>query len=69
MEDNSAPLARQGALAVLTAVANSGDRVAEPYVVPLLDLVLERYADKVMSWASACACMCLGRAQTEGGCC
>ena len=48
MEDNSAPLAREGALAVLTAVANNGGRVAEPYVVPLLDLVLERYADKVM---------------------
>ena len=48
VEDNSAPLARQGALAVLTAVASNGGRVAEPYVVPLLDLVLERYADKVM---------------------
>ncbi len=56
VEDNSAPLAREGALAVLTAVANSGGRVAEPYVVPLLDLVLERYADKVTSQES---CMCM----------
>ena len=53
------PLAREGALAVLTAVANNGGRVAEPYVVPLLDLVLERYADKVTipNPAFACACM------------
>ena len=71
VEDNSAPLARQGALAVLTAVASNGSRVAEPYVVPLLDLVLERYADKVISstLAPACACTCAllgGLTQTVG---
>ncbi|KAK9829689.1 hypothetical protein WJX72_007361 [[Myrmecia] bisecta] len=52
-EDTASPVAREGALRALTAVAEKAGRACEAYLVPLLPMILERFADKVPSVRTA----------------
>jgi elongation factor 3 len=45
-EDMSNPIAREGALKALKSLAEHVGKPAEPFLVPLLPLMLERFGDK-----------------------
>lgn len=45
--DAAKPLAREGAMLAFTALVKQLGESAEPYLLPLIPLLLERYADKV----------------------
>lgn len=52
--DAAKPLAREGAMLAFTALVKQLGESAEPYLLPLIPLLLERYADKVSLLAPQC---------------
>ncbi|KAK9830243.1 hypothetical protein WJX72_010523 [[Myrmecia] bisecta] len=53
--DLKAPAAREAALATFTAIIQDVGRLAEPYMVPQLATILDRYGDKVAPVRAAAA--------------
>ena len=53
--DNPAkPLAREGAMLAFAALVKQLGEAGEPYLLPLMPKLLERYADKVLQTSSMC---------------
>jgi elongation factor 3 len=46
LDDASAPLAREGALLAIASLSDALGAAVEPFLVPVLPQLLERFADK-----------------------
>lgn len=67
LEDGGNAGAREGALLAYRALAENVGRAAEPYIVPLLNSVLERLADKAAPVSGSFLCVsCLFRTDMRG---